>query len=349
MRPTSRHESAVILGYASLYAADETEIALPNAAAAKQLLSKHRPDILERLSQRISSISPTADSAYLDVIVLGTARLGMRHGGLGNDFHHYHNEDHVMDLAERRLGRMLDTLGLDTMAVDDWLCLSLFAACHDLRQREPRDADGPVGGNEAASVAETFRILDVCGFDRVHQRRLYAALELMIAGSTFDARLPENTSETLNSTGGALARSLGLWLDSAHPGWRADPDLQRGERLGRISADLDTANVGEPFALLGKSALQLCEELLQRRGLNAEHVDAVAVTQDFLSQGQLSYFFDLHRFASPEGEQVFGPQKLANAAKVRLASTRLNIQFEQACPANARAVMNAYQNICTSL
>jgi hypothetical protein len=349
MRPTPQHEYAVILGYSTLYAADETEIALPNAAAAHHLLAQKRPDILERLQHRISSIMPEGGEAYLDAVVLGTARLGLRHGSLGNDFHHYHNEDHVLDLADRRLGRMLESLNHAALHQDDWLCLALFAACHDLRQRETLSADGPVGGNEAASIAETFRILDACGFDRSTQPALYIALELMIAGSTFDPRLPEKNPDTVNLTGGALARSFGLWLDSTRPLWRQEPVIARGERLGRMSADMDTANVGESFALLGKSALQLCEEQLQRRGLSLDQAPSGAFALDFLSQGQLHYFFDLHRFASREGQRVFGPQKQENADKVWQASEQLIAAMAQHSAAgapSAKTVMQVYQGIC---
>lgn len=331
-----------------LYQADASESALPDAKSAHALLSKHRPDLITRLEARILSVASghTTDK-YLDAAVLGTARLGLRHGSLGDDFHHYHNEDHVLDLAERRLGRMIEQCGLDAMLPEDWLALVLFSACHDLRQRETKDAPGPVGGNEAASIAETFRILDSCGFKRADDRSLYIALELMIAGSTFDPRLSEEGSpDTANLTGGALARSLGLWLDGVQPAWREDQDARRGERLGRLAADIDTANVGEAFGLLGRSALQLAEEQLMRRKLSPDHAESAEQALSFLSYGQHHYFFDLHRFSSREAERVFGPQKLANSEKVRSTSAALTAYFENSPAANGRAVMDAFATLC---
>ena len=66
------------------------------------------------------------------------------------------------------------------------------------------DVPGPVGGNEAASIAETFRILSSCGFDPARDRELFVALELMIAGSTFDARpLPHPEPELATAAGGS--------------------------------------------------------------------------------------------------------------------------------------------------
>ncbi len=344
----SRYEHPVILGYATLYQADASESALPDATAARALLAQHRPDIISRLETRLFSVAGGREiQKYIDATLLGTARLGLRHGSFGNDFHHYHNEDHIMDLADRRLGRMIEVCGLDVMPSDDWLALILFSACHDLRQREPKDCPGPTGGNEAASISETFRILDVCGFDRNTDRAVYVAQELMIAGSTFDPRLSEASPDTANLTGGALARSLGLWLDGGQPTWREDADARRGERLGRMSADIDTANVGESFHLLGRSALQLAEEQLMRRELTPEQPEAAQHALSFLSYGQYHYFFDLHRFSSREAERVFGPQKLANSDKVRATSLALMAQFENTPAANGRAVMDAFATLCS--
>lgn len=337
----------MILGYATLYQADASESALPDAKAARELLAQKRPDIINRLEDRILSVaSGKPTTKYLDAALLGTARLGLRHGSFGSDFHHYHNEDHVLDLAERRLGRMIEQCGLDAMPPEDWLALVLFSACHDLRQRETKDAPGPVGGNEASSISETFRILEVCGFDQIKDRPAYVALELMIAGSTFDPRLSEASPDTANLTGGALARSLGLWLDGVKPAWRQDHDARRGERLGRMAADIDTANVGEAFSLLGRSALQLAEEQLMRRRLSPEQAESAEQALSFLSYGQQHYFFDLHRFSSREAERVFGPQKLANSEKVRSTSAALTAHFQSSPATSGRAVMDAFATLC---
>lgn len=337
----------MILGYATLYQADAIESALPDATAARRLLAERRPDIISRMEARILSVADGKDaSRFLDAALLATARLGLRHGNFGTDFHHYHNENHVLDLADRRLGRMMEICGLGVMPADDWLALILFSACHDLRQREPKDCPGPTGGNEASSISETFRILDVCGFDQTADRSVYVAMELMIAGSTFDPRLSDASMDTANMTGGALARSIGLWLDGGQPMWREDADARRGERLGRMSADIDTANVGEDFQLLGQSALQLAEEQLMRRQLSPEQPESAQQTLSFLSYGQHHYFFDLHRFSSREAERAFGPQKLTNSDKVRKTSMALMNRFDSSPAANGRVVMDAFSELC---
>ena len=341
----------MILGYHTLYPPDAVERALPDVASARRLLESKRPDLIARLSaiSRRIDTGPVGERT-LDATLMGTARLGMRHGSFGTDRHDYHCEDHVLEIADRRLGRVMDELGA-TLPGPDAQALMLFAACHDLRQREPLDVPGPVGGNEAASLAESFRILDVCGFDRVGERAQYVGLEIMIAASTFDPRpaLPPGTdiqgTELATVAGGSLARGLGLWLDVEKPEWRMDTDARRGERLGRLAADLDTANVGEPFPLLAQTALRLCREREMRAGRDLQSWESGVPCLGFLTRGQLNYFFDLHRFASREGERVFGPTKAANAQKVRSVSAELQARFTSGPPACGQAVLDAFAEL----
>jgi hypothetical protein len=337
----------MILGYASLYSPDDCERALPDAAAARRLFADRGADIPARLSAIASRIG--ADARVLDAVTLGTARLGLRHGSFGQDFHDYHNENHVMEIAERRLSRLLDSLAAPGMGALESAALLLFAACHDLRQREPYDVPGPVGGNEAASISETFRLLDQCGFDRQDDRPMYVALELMIAGSTFDASptpAPDpHGGELASVAGGALARGLSLWLDAEVGVWRMDPDARRGERLGRVAADLDTANVGEDFALFCESALRLCREREMRSGRDLKKAESAATCLGFLAPGQVHYFFDLHSFCSREGEHTFGPQKLANAERLRFSSGTLTKRFARKPASSGAAVIAAFKEI----
>lgn len=337
----------MLFGYASLYPPDASEDALADPASARHLLESQRPDILQRLGQIASRFE--VDPRALDATLLGTARIGLRHGGFGSDFHPYHNETHVLEVGERRLLRMLGGMGSAAPAPSDVSALMMFAACHDLRQRETFDVPGPVGGNEAASIAEGFRILDVCGFDRSADREQYVALELMIAGSTFDSHptsMPDPHTEELPSlAGGALARGLALWLDSSLPHWRESAAARRGERLARIAADLDTANVGEDFVLLCETALRLCREREMRAGRELDDADSALTCLSFLGSGQEYYFYQLHRFSSREGERVFGPQKLLNGPMVRSATAALDARFAETAPATGAEVVNAFSEL----
>lgn len=336
----------MLLGYAQLFEADDTERALPDADSARRLLDQHQ--WLARVDALLSALQ-VEDARVRDAFTLGLARLGHRHGGFGTDPHHYHNESHVMELAERRLPQLRAHLGIEALPAEDWTALLLFAACHDLRQRETGDVPGPVGGNEAASVAEAVRLLTACGFDCAGDAALFTALELMIAGSTFNAGLDADLRlESSPVLGGCFARSLGAWLDQDHPGWREDADARRGERLARLAADLDTANVGEAFDFLADSAERLCREREMRAGQAIDKAISAPTSLGFLSRGQLRYFFDLHRFASREGEKVFGPIKAANAAKVREVSAALLAHFHDHPPASGEAVITAFRRLCAA-
>ena len=179
------------------------ELQLPDVASAQRLVELRRPDFAELLASRrdrLLSAFGTSLREALDrtelALTLGLARFGVRHGTWGTDYHHYHNENHALEVLDGRLGRLMDQIGLDALTGPDWPALSMFATCHDLRQRETLDFRHPIGNNEAASVAETARILDLAGFDPVRDRGLYLAMQMMIAGSTFDARRPRPRTTT---------------------------------------------------------------------------------------------------------------------------------------------------------
>jgi hypothetical protein len=320
---------------------------LPDADSARRLFSAKGPDVLARLVDVAARLG--VDERTLDATILATARLGLRHGSFGKDFHAYHNEGHVLEVGERRLLRLLSSMGDGAPNATDVASLMMFAACHDLRQREKVDVPGPVGGNEAASIAEAIRILETCRFDRAADRDQFVALELMIAGSTFDAR-PVTPSDPMTDdlpdfAGGSLARGLSLWLDSAHPGWRQDPAARRGERLARLAADLDTANVGEDFVQLCDTALRLCREREMRVGRQLTSSRSALPCLGFLGRGQEYYFFQLHRFSSREGERVFGPQKLLNGPAVTKTTAALLARFARQPPDDGAAVMAAFSEL----
>lgn len=345
--------SVVIFGYSSLFAPDDVERSLPDAASARALLQERRPDIIEfvqRRRQRLLAHFGDDTGEELDraaaAFMLGTARLGLRHGHFGGDFHAYHNEDHVLELAWRRLNAYESQLGLSARPLADWLALALFAACHDLRQREATQPPGPIGGNEAASIAETLRILDACGYDRARDRALYVTMELAIAGSTFGLFAPaaDNPAEAVVG-GGALARYLPGWLDQAVPDWRGDTAIEHALILARIAADLDTANAGEPFHELADSAIRLCREREMRERRDPGTAASAQPCLSFLSNGQERFFFELHHFCSREGERVFGPGKAANAARVRAVSAALRARFASQPPSDGAAVIAAYRQL----
>lgn len=330
----------MIEGLQDSFPADAIEVRLADPDEALRLIAERRPDVLALLASRRAVLAEHfGESVARDwdraerAIGLSLVRLAVRHGRFGDDYHDYHNEMHALEILDRRISRVMQEAGPATLAGSDWIALSLFATCHDLRQRELADTGHPIGSNEAASIAEAHRILDRCAFDRRHDRALYLALEVMIAGSTFDARpQPQdrrryNTAEAIQS-GGPLAPHLAREIARIAPHWQDEPDIARAIDLALIASDLDTANVGERFIELCDSSARLAGEREMRAGRSLSASESGAPMLGFLTGGQERYFFELHRFCSPLGEQVYAAGKADNAAKVRALSARLRAIFE---------------------
>lgn len=324
---------------AARYHADGTEGELPDGDAAAALLLSRRPELVPWILQWQRGLIETfgdglRQDATRGAVALGIAlaRMGLRHGSWGEDFHAYHNENHALELMDGRMGRLLAAAG-EAFDGHDRIALMLFCACHDLRQREEGEGEGPVGPNEAASIAESARILAAAGFDARRDAWLYRSLELAIAGSTFDARpLPpdarRNTAE-LAARGGALAPHLGEWLDAREPGWREDPVSQRALALAQVASDLDTANVSEPLLELAASSIRLCEEREMRIGRSLGDPGSAAPCLAFLTDGQQRFFFELHRFCSDAGRLAFAGGKAANAGPMGALLDALRAQYAQ--------------------
>jgi hypothetical protein len=344
----------VRIGRPDEFPQDATELALPDAASAAELVARHRPDAIALLDARIDGLRAhfgTEAEPHMRrmraAMLLGLARMGLRHGSWGQDFHAYHNENHALELFDGRLQRLMAQIGLGALALDEWIVLSLFCVCHDLRQRETVDFSDPVGRNEAASIDEAWRILRLAGFHDEDHRALFIALQLMIAGSTFDARpsppQPLNPAEVV-ATSGPLAPRLAALLDERDPGWRKDPAAENGVRLAQIASDLDTANVGEPLIWLAESASRLCQEREMRSGRSLAHADSAAPCLSFLSSGQEFYFFELHRFCSEPGRATFEPVKLHNGPLVRELAASMRERFASKPPATGQEVLRAFSD-----
>src|SRR6202007_195996 len=200
-----------------------------------------------------------------------------------------------------------------------------------------------------ASVDETFRILRACGFTTEQNAELFMSCELMIAGSTFDARPSAgsaheyNPAELVVESGGALAHKLDAKLDKHAPGWRADERIVHALGLALIAADLDTANVAEPFGLFMASAERLCLEREMRNHRDPASTEWAAPILAFLTDGQERYFFELHRFNSDYGRQIFDAAKRENAAKLTALTARLRAQFALITPTDGAQVLSVFR------
>ena len=335
---------------------DEAELRLPDVAAARTLGARAAAPLEALLRRRRQDWTPLLrlpeDAALLDstedAVRLGHARLALRHGSLGADFHAYHNEGHVLEICGERMDRLREAVGLHALSLREWCALMLFGAGHDLRQREaPGLVDG-VGANERASVDEMQRILDACGFSRERDADLHVALELMIAGSTFDARpLPGGyhyNAADLVQSGGALASRLDQLLDVRANGWRGDAALASAQRLALIAADLDTANVAEPFAKFATTAENLCREREMLSGRSLAASESALPVLGFLTDGQDRFFFELHRFQSEAGSAAFGPGKQANAPRLKALCLGVRARIAvHGTPRTGAEVIEAYR------
>lgn len=325
----------MILEFPRAFPADDAEQALPHVAAAIVALGSCAQPLEALLARKRAQLGGPAgmggSCGFLDridnALRLAYARLALRHGHLGDDLHAYHNEGHILDICGDRIDRLRETHGAKALPLRDWCSLLLFGAGHDLRQREAPQVIGGLGANERASIEEMHRILDVCGFTRADDEDLYIATELMIAGSTFDARPPPgghlyNAADLVHS-GGAFAAKLDRALDEQAPHWRADETLRQAHRLALIASDLDTANVAEPFAKFALSGENLCREreMLSGRALDAG--ESALPVLSFLGDGQDRFFFELHRFHSEFGRSAFAAGKHANAGKLQALSMSL--------------------------
>lgn len=341
------------------FPADEVERRVPDAAAARAVAGELAAPLLALLERRrrawAALLAGPEDAALLartgDAVLVAYARLALRHGRLGGDFHAYHNETHILDICGPRIDRLYQAAG-GAWSLRDGCALMLFGAGHDLRQREPPRGGG-VGANECASVEETLRILDACGFSREMDGDLYAACELSIAGSTFDARpaggLFYNAAELVQN-GGALAATLDRLLDAQRPGWRSDAGLVRAWQLAGVAADLDTANVAEPFAAFAATTEDLCREREMLSGRSLADAGSALPVLGFLTEGQRRFFFELHRFHSDAGRAAFAAAKDANAAK--LSALCMGVRARLAMrgpPADGHEVIAAYRETLAGL
>ncbi len=346
----------MIFDFPRTYPPDAVELELADLAAVRAQAGDRLAPLEQALATRrrqlepLIATDPAAEALIArsaDAVRVAYARLARRHGSWGEDFHAYHNEGHILDILGDRIARLIGARGIFALGLRDWCALGLFAACHDLRQREQTMYEAGVGANERASLEETHRLLDHVGFSRETDADLYFGLDLMIAGSTFDARPPPggaafNAAELVQS-GGALAAKLEQKLDKHRPDWRGDARIVHALDLALVAADLDTANVAEPFARFAASAENLCREreMLCERSLDDS--ESAQPVLGFLTDGQDRFFFDLHRFSSELGREAFEAAKSTNAPRLKSLSLGLRARIAiSGRPRSGAQVLRAY-------
>ena len=260
----------MIFGYPVTFPEDACERLVADAATARRLVAERCPQLLDLLEHRRRRFAPLLAqnpeapvTQAEDAILLAFCRLAYRHGSWGKDFHHYHNEGHIFEILGSRLERLIDTIGLETLSLRDWFLLTLFAAAHDLRQREVPEFAAGIGANERASIEETFRILRACGFTQARNADVFLGIELMIAGSTI-RRAPAAESNGIQQRRwwcNPAVRWPCDWIPSStSTRTGADPQYRACAGPATIAAGPRHGHVAEPFPLFMASAERLCLE-----------------------------------------------------------------------------------------
>lgn len=352
----------MILPFPQQFPADSVETQISDAHVARTLVQQQHPSLLVLLQSRRARFAPLIEMASSDLlaraegaILIAFSRLALRHGSWGSDFHQYHNEHHVMEILAERTERLIDAVGLSAFSLREWLMLALFATCHDLHQRKPPLIFHGVGSNERASIEETFRILLQCGFDRTRDADFFRTLELMIAGTTFNPlpilRDTDTELETsLTHVGGALARELDRVLDKQAPNWKKEPAMTRALELAHVAADLDTANVSEAFSVFAKRSEDLCREREMRSQRSLDTAASIPHVLLFLTDHQVRFFFELHRFNSSPGRTAFAAGKAANEPKLRALVKELHkIQTDCNLLSNGEDVLKRHNQMVAEI
>ncbi len=343
------------------FPADEVERRVAEEHSALKLIKEHDAGLSRLLKERRATLLqayPELDKELarrgFAVVLIAIARMALRYGSWSSDYHAYHNEGHILTLLGDRFDRLREAPLAGRLKGIDWLLLAIFAACHDLRQREQGRAGGGVGNNELASIAETHRILRAVGFSRHANALLFDITESMIAGSTFIVETPtrdESIGAEAVHSGGAYAPTLVTAQKNATPGWIDSPEICRRLNLTLIAADLDTANVAEDFWLLSRSAVDLCIEREKRAGRPLDRPGSARAVLDFLADDQESYFFRLHRFHSEIAEQAFATTKALNGHLVTALSNRIRQDYAHAdfVTLQAGTIIQRYLNLAEQL
>lgn len=229
-----------------------------------------------------------------ECMTIAYARMLVRNGQLSANPRSYHNELHINDLLLRIMycaEKYQHQLTANGLAI-----LSYFAACHDLRQAEPRKADQDhslVGANEQASFEEALRIIDLVGETRLWNQHHRLLIKTMIEGSTFGS----GGVRSKNFFQGNLAKHLLEQLKLPN---------KNDEQLVMLGCDLDTANVSLPLSQFAASAVHIYDELVS-------HHQASISAHQFFSQQQIIYFFEQQVFNAKITQDLFEPHKQANS------------------------------------
>ncbi len=288
---------------------DIVELQIPGVSEAERYLAKHLPQVLvaakkgnAAIIRRFGAGLPDLPDTGYRAMVICLARVALRHGTLSDWHYHYHNEVHSLDVLEHLLvltqyqpTGQPNNSGLHQLGPWSCLCLSLFAAAHDIWQTKSGYSPVGIGYNEHASAEETMRILVAIGLDQRRHQPLFQMLRWMIYGSTFFTGPMEFDDATLPP--GALAPLVAKQIVTAGMPVGKFNAAQAAE-LVLLATDIDTGNVAEPIEQYARQSVRMCREA--HRGINLTQTDQTSSQSvlRFLTSNQEQYFFNQQRFYS---------------------------------------------------
>ncbi|HFC29910.1 MAG TPA: hypothetical protein ENJ44_02580 [Oceanospirillales bacterium] len=231
-----------------------------------------------------------------DVVVIAYARMALRNGTLSKNPRHYHSEKHIDDLL-LRLVAVSQFPKAKNIPEYGWSLLSIFMACHDLRQSEDDKHFDIIGNNEKASYKEALRIISAIDKEKLLFQEHKELLKLMIYGSTFG----EGKDNLGNIYQGNLVEYLVGLIN-----YFEDVDLE----IAYLACDIDTANVAASLKDYANSSINVYQEIQE---ISNSKISAY----NFFGEQQEKYFFNLQQFNSKLGKQAFLQLKAENEPKIK--------------------------------
>ncbi len=302
---------------------DDVEQEISDFAIAERLLEKKLPELLvaikrgneELLDSVGAGVTEMPDLAYR-VSVIGLARMALRHGSLADNSLAYHNERHLVDVLDhlrmiihyqnQQPAKTNPQASLHHIGPVSCLCLSLFAATHDIRQSQKAVDDDGIGHSERASADEALRILKQAGLRPQQYSGIFQLLRWMIYGSTFFVQTKKFNSGVVEP--GALAPLVGENI--LRQGVVMDPfSARHSAELVSLATDIDTANVAEPINQYARQSVNICQEVHQGRDFASTDQQLSRSILNFLTNGQQQYFFHQQRFYSVMAQKALNAPK----------------------------------------
>lgn len=320
---------------------DDVEQQVPDFASAEKLLDKNLPKLLAAIKQGNKELIESVGAGVPEIPdlayragVISLARMALRHGSLAETALAYHNERHLVDVLNH-LRMIIDyqnqqpaetnsQASLHHIGPVSCLCLSLFAATHDIRQSQKAIDDDGIGHSERASADEALRILKQVGLQPQQYPGVFQLLRWMIYGSTFFVQAMTFNDGLVKP--GALAPLVAENI--IQQGVIMDPfSARHAAELVSLATDIDTANVAEPINQYAQQSVNICREVHQGRNFASTDQQLSRSVLNFLTNGQQQYFFHQQRFYSVMAQSALNAPKQQTGELLKQLITWMQQRF----------------------